>query len=108
RGGATGSAWGAGAAAHSGNTVPGHAPARGRRCRTFRTSQPCEAENVSALDRIDNKPATEPALDENGDPVFDGNGHAVTGYRLPDNTLVYSNAEATFNTGFRVAWPGAV
>jgi hypothetical protein len=47
--------------------------------------------------RIDNKAGTEPALDENGDPVLDGNGQPITGYRLPDNTLVYSNTEATFN-----------
>jgi hypothetical protein len=46
--------------------------------------------------RIDNAPGTEPALDENGDPVIE-DGRPVTGYRLPDTTLVYSNTEATFN-----------
>jgi hypothetical protein len=57
-------------------------------------NQPSEQ---SIYNRIDNKSGTEPALDENGDPVLDDDNNPVTGYRLPDGTLVYSNTDATFN-----------
>ncbi len=52
--------------------------------------------DTTIYSRIDNRAGGEPARDANGNLVLDARGNPVIGYRLPDNTLVYSNTNTTF------------